>query len=163
MKKVHAKQWLLLALIGLLSSGSRQAFAQATTDTENQDIPYDQTVFVPCANGGAGELVHLTGELHELFHVTTNDSGGLHVAMHINPKDVSGTGLSTGLSYRLTGVQQFSLTSADAGGSETFVLRFDVIGQGPDNNFTVHETGHVTVNANGEVTVSFDNTSIECR
>lgn len=93
----------------------------------------------------------------------TSDSGNVHVAMHINPKSVSGSGLSTGLGYRLTGGQQFVLTDHGDGSNSTFILRFNVIGQEPGNNFTIHETGHTTVNANGEVTVTFSNTSIECR
>ena len=31
------------------------------------------------------------------------------------------------------------------------------------NNFLVHENTHVTVNANGEVTASVDNFSVDCK
>ncbi|WNG15261.1 hypothetical protein [Cystobacter fuscus] len=163
MKTIKVTQCLLLALLGLLSVGARQAFAQATTTTVNQNIPYERFFFVPCANGGLGEDVLLTGELHELSHVTTSASGNIHVAMHLNPVGVSGTGLTTGLGYQNTGSQQFMLTDHGDGGNSTFILRFNVIGQGPGNNFTVQQTGHTTINANGEVTVTFDNFSIECR
>ena len=40
---------------------------------------------------------------------------------------------------------------------------FNFIGQGAKNNTLLIETAHITVNANGEVTVSFDNFRVECR
>ncbi len=46
---------------------------------------------------------------------------------------------------------------------ETFVNRFDFIGQGSAPNFTTHETFHVTVNANGTITASFDKLSDSCK
>ena len=44
---------------------------------------------------------------------------------------------------------------------ETYINNFRIIGQDPDNNYLVHETFHVTVNANGELTAFVDNFSIE--
>jgi hypothetical protein len=35
--------------------------------------------------------------------------------------------------------------------------------QGPGNNYSVHETAHLTLNANGRVTVSFDRFGVTCR
>ena len=45
----------------------------------------------------------------------------------------------------------------------TFVNNFRIIGQGSGNNFLVHETLHITVNADGTITVFHDNFSIDCR
>ena len=44
----------------------------------------------------------------------------------------------------------------------TFVGNFRIIGQGPGNNFLMHEVAHTTINANGDVTVTFDNLTIDC-
>ena len=46
-------------------------------------------------------------------------------------------------------------------GNLTFVNNFKFIGQGPDNNFTVHENTHVTFNANGDLTAFIDNIKID--
>ena len=46
---------------------------------------------------------------------------------------------------------------------ETFEYHFSMITHGPLPNFVLHEVEHVTINANGEVTVFFDNLSAECR
>ena len=46
--------------------------------------------------------------------------------------------------------------------NDTFINNFRIVGQGPDNNLEVHENIHITINANGEVTSTVDNESIEC-
>ena len=40
---------------------------------------------------------------------------------------------------------------------------FRWIGPGPDNNLLIHEVFHITVNANGDTTVTFDNFSVDCK
>jgi hypothetical protein len=152
----------LLAITAIALAGAAGAGAQATTVTTNEQVPITLFAFVPCANDGAGELVELTGTLHLLSHVTIDAQGGLHVKQHAQPQGVSGIGLTTGDRYQGTGVTQ-SQFNATAAVEETFINNFRIIGQGPDNNFLVHSTFHVTVNANGEVTTVVDNFSIECR
>jgi hypothetical protein len=46
---------------------------------------------------------------------------------------------------------------------ETFVNNFRIIGQGPGNNFLVHEVFHITFNANGSITAFVDKFSVDCR
>jgi hypothetical protein len=45
----------------------------------------------------------------------------------------------------------------------TLVNNFRIIGQGAGNNFLLHETFHITVNANGELTAVADNYSVDCK
>ena len=45
----------------------------------------------------------------------------------------------------------------------SFVNNFKIIGPGPGNNLLIHENFHMTVNADGTVTVVIDNTSFSCR
>lgn len=133
----------------------------ATTFTENIKIPTVIGVFVDCANGGAGELVILEGDLHVLTHVTENKNG-FHVKTHFQPQGISGTGDVTGDKYQATGVtqDQFNL---GPGETYTAINNFRIIGQGPGNNFLVHSVFHYTVNANGELTVVVDKFSAECK
>jgi hypothetical protein len=130
----------------------------------NDSFDVSLLVFVPCANGGAGELVDLEGPLHELISITIN---GNHVSgdSHNQPQGISGVGESTGDTYHATGVTQDHFSGSFTNGqfNETFVNNFRVIGQGPGNNFTVHENLHITVNANGDVTVFHDNFSADCK
>jgi hypothetical protein len=120
------------------------------------------TVFVPCANGGAGELVTFEGPLHVLIAVTLDKAGGFHLKEHSQPQGLTGVGADTGDKYQGTGVTQDTF-NGKVGETFTFVNNFRMIGQGPGNNFLVHETLHATVNANGVATVVHDNLSVECR
>jgi len=122
------------------------------------------TVFVPCAAGGAGEIVDLSGPLHTLISFTINGNN-VSGKFHFQPQGISGTGETTGDKYQGTGVtQQTFKTSLQNGQANlTFVNNFRMIGQGPGNNFLVHENLHINVNANGTLTVFHDNFSIDCK
>lgn len=130
----------------------------------NQSDEINLSVFVPCANGGAGEVVELSGPLHTLvtFRFNGHQVGGKG---HFQPQGLSGTGLTTGDSYRGVGVTQsiFSGSLENGKFTETFVNNFRIIGQGRGNNFAVHENFHLTINANGEVTTFRDNFSADCK
>jgi hypothetical protein len=161
MNKKAAKLILTALLITVLLLPT-SALAAADSFTVSQNFPIDLVVFVPCAAGGPGEEVHLTGYLHDLFHITLTPSGSFRLVFHDNPQSVSGTGLMTGAKYQGTGVTRDSF-GGRVGFEETFVNNFRIIGQGPGNNFLVHENFHITVNANGTVTAFHDNFSVECK
>src|SRR5262245_21612962 len=63
-------------------------------------FPFDEVVFVPCASGGAGEYVELSGSLNFVFHVVFDNAGGRHLQLRSNLQGVSGTGATTGAKYR---------------------------------------------------------------
>lgn len=156
----------LLVLTGLVTllafaAASSSSGAPATTITTSTSFPIELLVFIPCANGGVGEDVLLSGNLHDLFHVTINDNS-LHVKVHDQPQGISGTGQVTGDKYQATGVTQDEFNTS-FGYEETFVNNFRIIGQGPGNNFLVHDNFHITVNANGTVTAFHDNFSVDCK
>lgn len=134
----------------------------AATSTQSVVNAISITKFVPCANGGLGEDVSLSGSIHSVFHVTLDGSGGAHILVIHNPQGVSGTGLTTGAKYQAAGphVDEFNAT---VGVEETRVTTGLIIGQGPGNNLYLHETLHTTVLANGVVTSFFDNLRIDCR
>ena len=148
----------LLAMLGLFALPANAA--KQVNDVTDIDLP----VFIPCAAGGAGELVDLSGPLHTLITFTINGNN-VSGKTHFQPQDISGTGETTGDKYQATGVTQESFKGSFQNGqfSDTFVNNFRIIGQGPGNNFLVHENLHITVNANGRVTVFHDNFSVECK
>ena len=147
----------------LIVSFAAVAFSQALTITTNDFIPFSQLVFVPCANGGAGEDVLVEGTLHIQQHITINNNRAT-VKTHVQPQGADGVGQTTGDSYNAVGLTQEVDTIALTGGATefTFINNFRLIGQKTDNNFQVHQTIHVTINANGDVTNSVDNTTIDC-
>jgi len=151
----------------LASIGAMLALLAAPARAEvliNDSFLLNISVFVPCANGGAGEVVDLSGPLHELISLTINGNN-ISGTTHFQPQGISGTGETTGDKYQATGVTEDHFNSSFQNGqfNETFVNNFRIIGQGPGNNFLVHENFHITVNSNGDVTTSHDNFSADCR
>jgi hypothetical protein len=129
----------------------------------NESIPISLDVFVPCAANGAGELVALNGNLHVLLTFTINNNNVSGIS-HDQPQGLTGTGLTTGDKYQGTGVTEshFKVPFNASANTFTFVNNFRIIGQGPGNNLLIHEDFHVTINANGMITASFDHVSAQC-
>jgi len=149
-----------MCLIALAVSIAPADAAVQVIDKTNVNL----TVFVPCAAGGVGEVVDLSGPLLTLISFTINGNN-VSGYFHFQPQGVSGTGETTGANYQATGVTQETFKNSLQNGQAnlTFVNNFRIIGQGPGNNFLVHETMHVSVNADGTVTVFHDNFSIDCK
>jgi len=122
------------------------------------------TVFIPCANGGVGEVVELSGTLHTLMTANINGNN-VSGKFHFQPQGLSGTGETTGAKYQGTGVTQQTFTSSLRNGQANlnFVNNFRMIGQDSGNNFLVYENLHFTIDADGTMTVFHDNFSIDCK
>ncbi len=135
----------------------------AVTSTSSISVPIDLLVFVPCANGGAGEVIDVSGPLHIVSSFTISASGNVTDHIQFQPQGVSGTGLSTGAKYQATGLTEETANFRGLPFSSTFVNNFYMIGQGPGNNFKVHQTVHITVDANGVLTAFVDNFSVTCK
>jgi hypothetical protein len=152
---------LMTTIVLLAGMIAPLAMAEVTT---NVKVPANMSVFVPCANGGAGEIVALTGELHVLVTYTINKNT-VSGKYHAQPQGISGAGLSTGDTYQATGVTQDQFSAQLNGGQyeETYVNNFRIIGQGPDNNYLVHYTLHITINQNGDITADVENISVGCK
>src|SRR5437016_13974649 len=102
--RVKASVMLFLMLAVMLLTVSVQP-VQAEVQT-NIKVPVNIGVIIPCAAGGAGELVFLTGNLHVLLRYTMDHAGGIHVASHFQPHCISGVGQSTGDKYQASDVTQ---------------------------------------------------------
>ena len=145
-----------LALFTLPANAAKQA-----NDTSEINL----TFFVPCAAGGAGELVDLSGPLHTLITFTINGNNVCGMT-HFQPQGLSGTGETTDDKYQATGVTKdtsFNVSFQNGQAQQTFVNNFRIIGTGAGNNFLVHEVTHITINAKGIVTVLHDNLSVLCK
>ena len=159
MKKITTIMMLLFAALALFA-------VQANAAKQINDMSdINLTVFVPCAAGGAGEIVDLSGPLHTLitFAINGNNVSG---KAHFQPQGIVGSGETTGDKYQATGVTKassFKASFQNGQAQQTFVNNFRIIGQGPGNNFLVHEVAHITFNANGIVTVFHDSFTIDCK
>lgn len=155
---------LLLFALALLFVSSSPVQAQ-TTSTK---IPFSFSVFVPCANGGEGEVVSLSGTLHFLNHISVDANGCVTMKSHAQPQQLTGTGSVTGALYQGTGVTQSTTKEKTNCGDGctvevNFNNNFKIIGQGPGNNFMVHMNSRVIYNyCTEETTVVTENSSTEC-
>lgn len=138
--------------------------AKATTFTSNQKLPFNSTIAVPCANGGAGENVDLTGDIHILIHTTLNGNN-FTTKYHFQPQGVSGIGETTGDKYQASGVSQEEIKGSFKNGKyiDTYINNFKLVAPGKGNNYLVHVNVHITVNANGETTANVDNLNVDCK
>jgi hypothetical protein len=154
----------VLSIVIILAVALPVNAAPASTYTSNEIVQYTMTVWVPCANDGLGEYVDFSGEFHSLYHYAINGNSFTFKG-HGNAQGITGVGQITGDKYQATGVSQYTETGSFVNGqhSWTDVYNFQVVGQGKGNNYLVHQTQHYTINANGELTVSFDNLSVDCK
>ncbi len=156
---------LSFALAALLAT-LHAPLASAEVFHSNTTQPFAATLFVQCANGGTGELVNLSGQVHEDVFVNTNSGGKVVVRTRSQLQGVSGIGLSSGNRYHASQVAQGSEhidTIDNLPFSFSFGDHLRIIGQGPGNNFTAHYEAHLTVSASGAVAADVTHFSVDCK
>lgn len=143
------------------------SFAATVSVIEDKVLLPAFVAFIPCADGGAGELAVATNaELHVVLRTVVDAAGGLMVSGHFQPlRNWDAIGQVTGDVYQPTGVTRsdFSTRADGLPFESTFVNNFRWIGPGPGNNLLVHATIHLTVNANGDVTADVINATVDCK
>jgi hypothetical protein len=131
----------------------------------NQSIPVTLSVPVPCNN--VGEVVDLSGTWQTVIGFTRNSRRG-SVLLHVDTQGVAGTGEITGRGFQGNGEINISFRRSllNGRGTTSFKTETGVTGPpGPDGSvisFCLQVDVHVTFNANGTVTVEFDNFGADC-
>lgn len=127
-------------------------------------VPVDSRLFLPCANGGAGEVVHFTGTILGVSTFTADGAGGSHATSIEVEQGVRGVGETTGRRYVEHFVNLFFSLSGSGGfplvSTQQLIYRVDSAGPGFDSRIRIRN--HTTINAQGETTVSFDDATMEC-
>jgi len=124
----------------------------ASTYQGQQTWPMDQTEWIPCANNGNGEYVKFEGYVHFTSTMTVNNNH-FTLVTHINPNEVSGTGLTTGSKYVASGGGQQIYSGSFINGQSIAIgyTRFMFTGAGPGNNLAIVFKAQVIVNASGDI------------
>ena len=140
------------------------SFPQAQTNTQSLTVPFVATVEVPCANNGAGEFISFDGFVHAVYSDTVNGNKVQWRVMY-NPQGLTAVGSATGTTYHATGVTRWSGSAdvVDFPVSITVVNRFFMIGEGSGGNLKMSDTYHITINANGKMTVELEKHQITCQ
>jgi hypothetical protein len=154
------KRILMLLALSATAVLATATAAQAEVVT-NATISYGYAGWVPCANGGAGELVTGTIDMHVVVTSTANENVDAWQFMEA-PRG-SLVGQITGDAYRLAGVTRGTYIEHLQGDRyvATYISRYRLIGPGPGNNLVVRETTHITRQGD-DVVVRHDDFAIEC-
>lgn len=131
----------------------------------NEKEPLLMYVFIPCANDGAGEGVLIEGLLHVMFREEVDAAGGYHWGSHFQPMGASGYGDVTGDKYQATG-GTLEMSNGQFPGCPyefSYQNNFKIIGQGKGNNFLVHTNYHVVFDADCNLKIEQENSSVECK
>lgn len=156
------KRILVLLAIATVGTAANVSAAQAEVIT-NETASVGYAGFVPCANGGAGEILAGRIEVHNLVTSTVN---GNNVSWQFlfQPQGGSMVGAITGDTYRVAGVTHgvYNESLDTDHYTLTYVNTFKLIGPGPGNNLLVREIAHVTIDGNEDLVVRHDDLSIDC-
>ena len=155
------KRILVLLTIATVAMAASVSAAQAEVVT-NETVSYAYSGFVPCANGGAGELLTGSIDVHNLITSTVN--GNVDSSQFQFQPRGSLVGRITGDTYQLTGVTRGTYNESLQSGEYvlTYVNSYQLIGPGPGNNLRVREVAHMTIDGD-DVVVRHDDFSIECK
>jgi len=136
----------------------------ATTDHVTLTVPSQFAVQDRCAGGRFGEIIVFQGDQHLVFSETSTANGHLSTKLQWNAEGITGIGQYTGFTYRALGVSSYqTVTNGDLPYTSTFINNYHVIGQGTATNGDLHETVHVTVDANGVVTAWVTDYNFDCK
>ena len=132
----------------------------AFSTTTREDTAYATFMLNPCA----GEIVAVNGTLRTVMSSTQNQAWN-RTRRFTSYQELAGVGLTSGTTYRAIGVSHES--SAVYKGfyprGFTAVDNFKLVPEGGGDTLIVHQTTHVTVNAEGTLTASFDHPRLECK
>ena len=154
----------LTAMVGLATLAAPAAHGAASVDhTESsQDVVSFAHPVAECVNGGDGETLLLSGTLHSFGSTTFDAAGGFHLNLHTNLAGMSALGTTTGTRYRVTDTAdefggRISVYGAPGDPFPRSVTQSGdvrIISAGSGDNVVVRATWHLTINANGDVTVA---------
>ena len=106
----------------------------------------DRYVFLSCANGGAGEAVHVTGDLRYDVQSTQDATGVYHFSVKSNTSNLTAVGLTSGTFFRGSMGERINSRAEDNLNSDlriSDVIRFQAPGSGESYSLVV--TSHIIV------------------
>lgn len=130
---------------------------------------FEESFWVPCANGGAGELVDVAGYWHTVLDWHFDATWGLHITWHDSAQGF-GVGQVTGDRYGFSQTWPLVRKYVSNGSAEVVngsaaddARTIRVIGQGTAPNFRIRALVHTTTNANGDITVDLHLLKADCK
>ncbi|HET9280294.1 MAG TPA: hypothetical protein VFN95_19000 [Flavitalea sp.] len=124
-------------------------------------VPFEETFFVPCANGGAGENVTLTGTTNFVYQMTWTDHG-FKLVYHANSRGITGVGLTSGETFVGSEGTQGSVVGSWVNNQwiGNTIERMRIIGR--NTTYIVKNKYQLIVTPDGKVTVNSMEKTIDC-
>lgn len=124
-------------------------------------VPFETNVYVPCANGGAGEYVELSGFINFIYQIQWNDRG-FTMIYHDNVHQLTGVGVSSGETFIASGGTNGTVMGSWVSNQWVGTTTSKVKVVGPNTNFTVTYKDRITITRDGTVTVENVNITVSC-
>ena len=141
-----------------------QASAASVEHERVINAPTETLQFIPCANGGAGEVVDFLGTMHLIDHAVL--TGRRVSVFQVAEMHETGIGLTTGDKYESSLAYHFEPVNGSLVNGQfttSFTAQTGITGPGPGNNMYFPTMIHVTVNAAGEITAEVERFPVTCK
>ena len=156
----------VLAALLFVGAAHSTAYAQAAPNSSGsgaatynavQDTPRDWYAYNPCQQ----EAVHLTATQHVVRSIVRNGTSTLSV-YHLSYSDGRAVGVTTGLTYFLSGEAQQVTLAESAGSSSDFIINNRLDGQGTTPDMWLHQVKTATWDGTTD-TISTKADTLVCR
>ena len=161
MNHVHRRVvGMFLTVVALVLSAATPTHA-ATVVHDTYTVPFD----VVLSNQCTGEDVAFSGQVVMRSATTIDNAGGFHGNLSSTPRQVRGTGVSSGTTYAAVGATLDTIYSGADGTPfvSAFTSTFQLVSHGSSENVHIRMAGHVTITATGDLAAVFSTLSLECR
>lgn len=145
---------VMLLLPAMAAAGTTQS------KSNEKDVYWATTLFVPCALDGAGENVSAAGFIHFTEHLLIDAAGNWHYRWQGDPQGLKGVGETSGDVYNFTGKTSYGEKGSTLPYTASYVNNFHVVGSA--GNYLVRTRFHVTIRPDGETAVSIDGEEVTC-
>jgi hypothetical protein len=152
------------AMVGLVACDGSRSTAPKITPTAPRLAVVDNEQQLPFAFDVAtcDEVVHISGVFHVVVAETDSPSGNEHFRFHINAKG-TGVGATSGATYQWNdAINDTENFNGESGVVISAPQTTALVGQGGVSDIHFRVRFHVTVNANGELTVLIDQFEAIC-
>ena len=136
--------------------------SNASDRTSTVAVPYDNTVYVPCANGGAGEYVHLNGRTNFLYTISWTDHGFTY-GYHANSYAIKGVGLTSGEQFVASGTTEGQVAASWVNERWIAIITDQLRVTAPNTSFVVKNKYHVTTTPDGDALINLREQEVECK
>lgn len=162
---VGALSACVILLTGCTGDGSAAAPTPAASDEMLPTVvktPIEETIiqFEECA----GEVVEFHLREQVVVHESVDAQGKIHFHVIVNDKGTTAVGLTSGATFHQVGAtRETDKVVGSLPANISYVNVLDLIGEGSVPDIRIHETFHLTINAQGVVTVERETQRITCK